>query len=38
VITYAVSVTSLALIAAAGIWAATRPIARLDIVDILRTD
>ena len=36
--TYAASVFFIALIAAAGIWVATRPIARLDIVEILRTD
>jgi hypothetical protein len=28
----------IALIAAAGIWLATRPIGRLNIVEILRTD
>jgi ABC-type antimicrobial peptide transport system permease subunit len=36
--TYAVSVIFIALIAAAGIWVATRPIARLDIAEILRTE
>jgi ABC-type antimicrobial peptide transport system permease subunit len=36
--TYAVSVISIALIAAAGIWVATRPVARLDIVEILRAE
>ena len=37
-ITYAVSVLFIALIAAIGIWVATRPIARLDIVEILRSE
>ncbi len=36
--TYAASVLFLAEIAAMGIWAATRPIARLDIMEILRTE
>jgi putative ABC transport system permease protein len=36
--TYTASVISIALVAAAGIWVATRPIARLDIVEILRTE
>jgi len=36
--TYAASVIFIALIAAAGIWVATRPIARLDIAEILRTE
>jgi predicted permease len=36
--TYAAAVLSIALIAAIGIWAATRPIAQLDIVEILRTE
>jgi putative ABC transport system permease protein len=35
---YAASVLFIALIAATGIWVATRPIARLDIADILRTE
>jgi len=35
---YAGSVLFIAAIAAAGIWIATRPIARLDITEILRTD
>jgi ABC-type antimicrobial peptide transport system permease subunit len=35
---YAASVLFIALIAAAGIWLATRPIGRLNIVEILRTD
>ena len=35
---YAVSVLSIASIAAAGIWIATRPVARLDVAEILRTD
>ena len=35
---YAASVLFIALIAAIGIWMATRPIARLDIVEILRTE
>lgn len=32
------SVLFIAMIAAAGIWAATRPVARLDIMEILRTE
>jgi predicted lysophospholipase L1 biosynthesis ABC-type transport system permease subunit len=36
--TYAAAVLFIAGIAAAGIWLATRPIARLDIVEILRTE
>jgi hypothetical protein len=36
--TYAASVIFIALLAAAGIWVATRPVARLDIVEILRAD
>jgi predicted permease len=32
------SVLFIALIAAAGIWAATRPVARLDLMEILRTE
>ncbi len=36
--TYAGTILSIALIAAAGIWAATRPLARLDIVEILRAE
>ena len=35
---YATAVLFIALIAAAGIWVATRPIARLDIAQILRTE
>ena len=35
---YAASVLFIAFIAAIGIWMATRPIARLDIVEILRTE
>ena len=35
---YAGAVLFIASIAAAGIWAATRPVARLDIVEILRTE
>ena len=35
---YAASVLFIALIAALSIWMATRPIARLDIVEILRTE
>ncbi len=36
--TYAASVLFIAWIAATGIWLATRPITRLDIVEILRTE
>jgi len=36
--TYAASVISIALIAAAGIWVATWPVARLDIVEVLRAE
>jgi predicted permease len=36
--TYAGAVLFIALIAAAGIWLATRPITRLDIAEILRTE
>ena len=36
--TYAASVLFIALIAATGIWVATRPIARLDVAEILRTE
>jgi len=35
---YAASVLAIALIASIGIWAATRPVARLDIVEILRSE
>ena len=35
---YAASVLAIASIASIGIWAATRPIARLDIVEILRSE
>jgi predicted permease len=38
VTTYAASVLFIAMIAAIGIWVATRPIARLDIAEILRTE
>ena len=34
---YAASVLFIALVAAAGIWIASRPIARLDVMEILRT-
>jgi putative ABC transport system permease protein len=37
-VAYLVAVLGMALIAAAGIWVATRPIARLDIMEILRTE
>jgi ABC-type antimicrobial peptide transport system permease subunit len=36
--TYAASVLFIAWIAAIGIWGATSPIARLDVVEILRTE
>jgi predicted permease len=36
--TYAGALISIALIAATGIWVATRPLARLDITQILRTE
>ena len=36
--TYATGVAVIALIATLGTWAATRPIARLDIMEILRTE
>ena len=36
--TYAASVLFIASIAAVGIWVATRPVARLNIVEILRTE
>ncbi len=36
--TYAASILFIAWIAAMGIWVATRPIARLDVVEILRTE
>ena len=35
---YAGTLISIALSAAAGIWVATRPLARLDIVEVLRTE
>jgi putative ABC transport system permease protein len=35
---YAATLLFIALVAATGIWVATRPIARLDIVEILRTE
>ncbi len=37
-VAYAASVLFIVLIAAIGIWVATRPIARLDIAEILRTE
>ncbi|HVN79897.1 MAG TPA: hypothetical protein VMW38_12935 [Terriglobia bacterium] len=36
--TYLMSVLSIAWIAATGIWVATRPITRLDIAEVLRTE
>ena len=36
--TYGASVLFIAWIAAAGIWVATRPIARLDIVEVVPTE
>jgi ABC-type antimicrobial peptide transport system permease subunit len=36
--TYAAALICLALTAAAGIWAATRPLSRLDIIEILRVE
>jgi ABC-type antimicrobial peptide transport system permease subunit len=36
--TYVATILSIALIAAVGIWSATRPIVRLDIVEVLRTE
>ena len=36
--TYAATTVGIALIATAGIWIATRPLARLEIVEILRTE
>ncbi|HLJ47399.1 MAG TPA: ADOP family duplicated permease [Bryobacteraceae bacterium] len=36
--TYAGTIVAIALIAAAGIWVATRPLARLDVMEILRTE
>jgi predicted permease len=35
---YAAAILFIALIAATGIWVATRPIARLDVMEILRTE
>lgn len=35
---YAISVFGIGLIAAIGIWVATRPIARVDIAEILRAE
>ncbi|MBZ5580124.1 MAG: ABC transporter permease [Acidobacteriia bacterium] len=35
---YTGTILSIALIAAAGIWVATRPLARLDIMEVLRTE
>jgi putative ABC transport system permease protein len=37
-ITYAITVVFIAAAAAAGIWSATRPLANLDVMEILRTD
>ena len=37
-VAYAAALLAIGAIAAAGIWAATRPIARLDIVEILRAE
>jgi putative ABC transport system permease protein len=37
-VAYVAAVLSMALIAAVGIWVATRPIAQLDIMEILRTE
>jgi ABC-type antimicrobial peptide transport system permease subunit len=37
-VAYVAAVLGMTLIAAAGIWAATRRIAQLDIMEILRTD
>jgi hypothetical protein len=36
--TYAATTVGIALIATAGIWVATRPLAQLEIVEILRTE
>ena len=36
--TYAATILSIALVAAAGIWMATRPVTRLDIIEILRSE
>ena len=36
--TYAASVLFIIMIAAIGIWVATRPVARLDIAEVLRTE
>ena len=36
--TYVGTILSIALISAVAIWAATRPLSRLDIVEVLRTD
>jgi putative ABC transport system permease protein len=36
--TYVGAILSIASIAAVGIWVATRPLARLDIVEVLRTE
>ena len=36
--TYVGTILTIALIAAVGIWAATRPLARLDVVEVLRTE
>ena len=36
--TYAISITVVALIAAAGIWVATRRVIRLEIMEILRAE
>jgi putative ABC transport system permease protein len=37
-VTYAASIVCIALIAGVSIWMATRPIVRLDIMEVLRTD
>jgi putative ABC transport system permease protein len=37
-VTYAGTLISIAFIAVAGIWVATRPLARLDLMEILRTE
>jgi len=37
-VAYVAAVLGMALIAAVGIWVATRPIAQLDIMEILRTE
>jgi ABC-type antimicrobial peptide transport system permease subunit len=37
-VTYVGTIIAIALIAAAGIWVATRPLSRLDIMEVLRTE